>query len=254
MSILEGTADVLRLMSRLQRGVTMSDVVQHLGLPKSSASRLLKQLSEYGFLDRDPQTLAYQPGLLLLEVSHLVHRNSSLSDHVEAALRELCLATGHTGYLSVLDGRDVLVLRVVPGAHALRVMTNPGSRSPAWATSTGRALLARMDDVQLAKDFSSGLESVSPASPRSLPELMERLEQVRQQGWAVAIDEAVPGVGSVSCAVRDPQSGDSMAFCLTFPTAMACDAELERLAGLLLEQASQIGRKVGDNHWSVNAG
>lgn len=252
MSILEGTADVLRLMSRLQRGVTMSDVVEHLGLPKSTASRMLKQLGEYGFLDRDPQTLAYHPGLLLLEVAHLVHRNSSLSDHVEAALRELCQVTGHTGYLSVLDGRDVLVLRVVPGAHALRVMTHPGSRSPAWATSTGRALLARLDDAQLARDFSSGLESAFAASPASLEALMERLQQVRRQGWAVAIDEAVPGVGSVSCAVRDPQSGESMAFCLTFPSAMASEAEINRLAGLLQAQASQIGRKVGDNHWSVN--
>lgn len=252
MSILEGTADVLRLISRLQRGVTMSDVVEHLGLPKSTASRMLKQLGEYGFLDRDPQTLAYHPGLMLLEVAHLVHRNSSLSDHIEEALRDLCRRTGHTGYLSVLDGRDVLVLRVVPGAHALRVITHPGTRSPAWATSTGRALLARQDNVTLARDFGSGLEPASDTSPTSFGELMARLEEVRSKGWAVAVDEAVPGVGSVSCAVGDPQSGEMMAFCLTFPSAMANTEESNRLAGLLMEQASQIGRKVGDNHWSVS--
>jgi IclR family transcriptional regulator, KDG regulon repressor len=254
MSILQGTADVLRLISRLQRGVTMSDVVEHLGLPKSTASRMLKQLGEYGFLERDPQTLAYKPGLLLLEVAHLVHRTSSLSAHIEAALAELCQATGHTGYLSVLDGRDVLVLRVVPGTHALRLMTNPGTRSPAWATSTGRALLARLDDAALERDFSTNLEAGSAASPKTFPALLAQIELIRRRHWAVAVDEAVPGVGSVSCAVCDPQTGESAAFCLTFPLGMANAAEIERLAGLLTGQASRIGRTVGDAHWFLKAG
>lgn len=254
MSILEGTADVLRLMSRLKRGVTMSDVVEHLGLPKSTASRMLKQLSEYGFLERDSRTLVYHPGLLLLEVAHQVRRNSSLADHVVDALEALREATGHTGYLSVLDVREVLVLRVLPGKHSLRVMTNPGSRSPAAATSTGRALLARLPDEDVRRLYADGLPGGAAASPQTVEALLQALGGIRQRGWAVAIDEAVSGVASVSCAVADPQSAEMQAFCLTFPSGMATPAEVERVAALLVKQAVRIGCTVGDEYWLNHRG
>lgn len=241
---------MLRLMSRLQHGITMSDVTKHLGIPKSTASRMLTQLCKYGFVDRDPQSLAYRPGIMLLEAAHVVHRTSSLSVYFEDALKDLSRETGHTGYISALDGRDVLVLRVVPGTHALRVVTYPGSRSPAWATSTGRALLARIDDEVLSREFGRHLETGGTNSPVTFEMLVRRLTEVRQQGWSVAVDEAVPGACSVSCAVGCPQTGETLAFCLTFPASMASKEEIERLASLLLAQARQIGRMVGDDHWT----
>ncbi|WP_410014695.1 IclR family transcriptional regulator [Sodalis sp. C49] len=248
MSILNSTAAILRLMSTLKRGVTVTDLVEHLQFPKSTASRVLKQLAEAGFLDRDASSLAYQPGLMLLEVTHLVRRNSSLTDLIEQALRELCGLTGHTGYLSVLDGNDVLVLRVIPGVHALRVIRNAGSRSPAWGTSTGRALLARLPDTQLNAQFRAVL---SPANdlPMHFTQLMDRLAVVRRCHWASAVNEAVAGAASVSCAVGDPHSGETVAFCLTFPASMADDTEIQRLSRLLCAAAMQIGKKVGDPYW-----
>jgi len=245
---------VLRLMTRLQHAITMSDVTKHLGIPKSTASRMLTQLCKYGFVDRDAQSLAYRPGLMLLEAAHVVHRMSSLSLQLEETLNDLSRQTGHTGYISVLDGRDVLVLRVVAGTHALRVVTYPGSRSPAWATSTGRALLAREDDDVLSREFGNHLESAGNNSPSTLEMLMERLSEVRQRGWSVAVDEAVPGACSVSCAVGCPQTRETLAFCLTFPASMASTEEIERLASLLLAQARQIGRVVGDERWAESEG
>jgi len=250
MSILNGTADILRLMSTLKRGVTVSDVVEHLQVPKSTASRVLKQLAQAGFLDRDTATLAYQPGLMLLEVAHLVRRNSSLTDHIEHALRELCRVTGHTGYISVLDGNDVLVLRVIPGVHALRVIRNSGSRSPAWGTSTGRALLARLPAEQITERFGA-LLAPTGHPVMEFSQLLDHLSNIRRQRWAAAVNEAVPGAASVSCAVGDSQTGESLAFCLTFPASMADQAEIVKLSRLLCAAATQIGKKVGDPAWFI---
>lgn len=248
MSILNSTAAILRLMSQLKRGVTVSDLVEQLQFPKSTASRVLKQLAEAGFIDRDPRTLVYLPGLMLLEVTHLVQRHSSLSDYVEQALQELCHQTGHTGYLSVLDGEDVLVLRVIPGVHALRVMTHPGTRSPAWGTSTGRALLARMSESQVDALFCSAL-SPQADGPMHFDHLKAKLALIRQHHWSLAVNESVAGVASVSCAVSDPHSGEAIAFCLTFPAAMNDDNQIQRLAQQLTKAAMQIGKKVGDPYW-----
>ncbi len=245
MSILNTTADILMLISQLKRGITAADVITHLQLPKSTTSRVLKQLCDTGFLQRDTRTSSYQPGLMILEMAWVAHQTSSLTDDVEYALHTLCQSTGHTGYLSVLDGGDVLVLRVVPGRHALRVITHPGSRSSAWQTSTGRALLARFSDEQLT----CGSHALTATAANDPVRLMALIHHIREQRWSSAIEEAVPGVASVSCAVSNPQNKESIAFCLTFPASMASDAEINALAQQLCQAANLIGRKYGDPYW-----
>ena len=249
MSILDNAANILRLIAHRQSGITMSDVAEQLALPKSTASRVLKQLTHYGFLLRDPQTLIYTPGLLILEAAHVVHRDSTLADHVETALLDLRARTGHTGYISVLDGTDVLALRVFLGTHALRVVTVPGTRSPAWATSTGRVLLSRLSPKARQRHLPDNFGPAGVNAPTALAELDQRLEQIHQRGWSHAIDEAVPGVASVSCCVTDPMQNQTMAFCLSFPAALATDEEIERVAALLTERARKIGRAIADPHW-----
>lgn len=245
MSILNTTAAILKLMSQLQRGINAGDLITHLHMPKSTTSRVLKQLCEAGFLQRDPASACYQPGLLLIETVYLAHRASSLTDDVEQALRALCQNTGHTGYLSVLDDDEVLVLRVIPGRHALRVITYPGTRSPAWETSTGRALLSRLTDRQLAEHYPTPHTTTSTDVATQLA----RIHAIRQQRWSSAVDEAVSGAASVSCSVHNPQTKESLAFCLTFPSSMADEQEILSLAQQLYQAAMPIGRKYGDPYW-----
>jgi NitT/TauT family transport system substrate-binding protein len=70
MSTLANAMDVLKLIARLRRDITVTDVVTELGLPKSSASRTLSMMASYGFLDRDAATRAYRPGGVIMEASY----------------------------------------------------------------------------------------------------------------------------------------------------------------------------------------
>jgi DNA-binding IclR family transcriptional regulator len=249
MSILESAASVLQLLTRLRRPATVSDVVQQLGLPKSSASRLLRQMAEQGLLERDARTPAYRPSLMLLELAHVTRASTSLLDGIGDALGALCAATGHTGYVSMLDGQDVVVLRVNSGVHPLRVVTYAGHRMGASGTSTGRALLARETDDALRQLFAAGIAPASGTAPISVDDLLRRVADVRTRGWELALDESLPGIGSVGCAVGDSSSGETMAFCLTFPASLGNPTETARLGALLRERASRLGRMMGDPYW-----
>ena len=157
MASLENAAIILRLINKLNRKVTVTDLVDHLEMPKSSASRLLAQMKELGLLDREDSTRAYGPGVMILELSRMVRETTSLSAQMQDALKRLSAQSGHTGYISVLEGRDIMVLHVQQGSHPLRVTTYPGHRSPSWATSTGRVLLARDGEALTLGHFAEGL-------------------------------------------------------------------------------------------------
>lgn len=247
MSILETTASILKLIVSLQGGVRISDVTAQLGIPKSTASRVMGQLASMGYLEKDETQGTFLPGPLILSASQLVSRPQRLRELVESAVRNLCERTGYTGYISMLDNQEILVLRVIHGRHSLPEVTWPGSRSPAWGTSTGRALLARLSDAELAQFISHPLIVSQLNSCHQQPAgLIETINQIRHTGFATAINESVAETASVSCAVGDPSTREAIAFCLSFPQSLATPAELQRVAGLLKDTALTIARKTGD--------
>jgi DNA-binding IclR family transcriptional regulator len=272
MSILDTATTVMRFMARHQRDVWMIDLVDHLDMPKSTASRVLKQMTECGLLERDKHSLAYRPSMLLLELSHLVRSASPLINLCAQALERLGARYGHTGYISVLEGNDVVVLRVQSGSLAFRATTYPGSRSIACATSTGRALLARESDHAIRARFACGLplENALHAGatlglghpcttpddacrrthgPATVEALLEEIGVTRVRGYAFAQNEALHGVCSLGCAVADPSSGECLAFCLSLPAGTRDNAALSELGQALLDEARTIGRSLGDPFW-----
>ncbi|WP_312240121.1 IclR family transcriptional regulator [Pantoea sp.] len=247
MSILETAANILKLMIARQEGIRINDVITQLGMPKSTASRVMSQLESYGYLEKSEAQGTFLPGPLILSASHLVGRQATLNDYVDAALHALCERTGYTGYISMLDHQEILVLRVIHGRHALPVVTWPGSRSPAWGTSTGRVLLARLPERQLKDFFASPLvTSQLSGTPYSVSALTAAVDNARSQGFAAAVNESVADTASVSCAVGDPASHQAVAFCLSFPQALATPDELQRIASLLKQTANAIALKTGD--------
>lgn len=216
-------------------------------MPKSSASRLLKAMLREGLLSRVEGSAKYKVGNLLFEVASLYRLNSSLIGAADEALSAVCRATGHTGYISILDGSDVLVIRMHQGSHALRVFTPLGQRAPAFATSTGRALLARVSDADVRALHSEQFIPPSPNSPQSIDDLIALLAEVRQRGWAEAFDEAIPGVGSISTAVSDAEAGERLSMCISFPSSTISQAEKNRIATLLVVAARQVGAKFDDS-------
>jgi DNA-binding IclR family transcriptional regulator len=246
MSALSNAVAVLRLFSVERPALSVTDVSRLLGMPKSSASRLLKAMLGAGLLANADDKPRYRVGPLFFEIARLHGSGSRLMDLADAALAAICRQTGHTGYVSVLDGADVLVLRVHPGTQTLRVVTPLGSRAPAYATANGRMLLARLDGEAVRALHPAPLAPRSGRSPQTLDEVLNRLRQARSDGWCEAIDEAVPGVGSVAVSVADAENTDMLAFCLSFPAHMVSEAERRELAGLLIGAAERIAAQVGD--------
>jgi len=229
--------------------ISVTEFARMLGMPKSSASRLLKSMREAGFLANVGSTPRYRVGHLLFEVARLHRVNSTLVGLTDQYLGGICRETGHTGYVSILDGPDVLVIRLHPGTHALRVVTPLGSRAAAFATSTGRALLARFHADEGRALYKKPLVPPSPNAPQTLPELLAALEKVRRRGWCEAVNEAIPGVGSIAVSVADVENAETLSFCLSYSASQVPQAERRRMIGMLTAAARDIGAKFEDPFW-----
>lgn len=249
MSTLANAMEVLKLIVRLRRDITVTDLVNELGYPKSSASRTLSQMAEHGFLERDAVTKAYRPGLLVVEAAYQFRAGGSVVSLLEEVLEQLVAETGFTGYLGVLRGPEILVVQMRSGSQPVQVYTPPGTSAPAYYTSMGRALLARLSDAEVLALVGKKFEQPPGSAPKSPKELLVRLDQTRRDGWTESRGEALAHVYGIASAVRDPSTGEAYGIGIAIPPQDGLDALFERCVVLVRNAASAVGRRVGDPYW-----
>lgn len=246
MSILFAATDVLRMFSADRREVTVTDLVEILGMPKSNASRLLRTMRDAGLLESVGTTKHYRPSLLLHQAGHIYRFAATLVDRADAVVARIADQLGHTSYISIRRGTDVIGVTAHPGRHMLRVVTTVGDQIPAFASSTGRALLARMSDAEVRALYPNGLPSPPPNAPRTVKALLDQLALVRRNGFAEARDEAVQGVDAISVAVGDPATGDEVALCVACPIAILSKGERLKIIQSLCVGAAEIAALTQD--------
>jgi DNA-binding IclR family transcriptional regulator len=246
MSILSSAAQVLRCFSSTRHEVTVTDLVTLLAMPKSNASRLLRAMRDEGLLETVGDSKRYRPSLLLNQVGQIYRFAASLIDRSDAVVGSISDRIGHTGYVSVRRGTAVIGVTSHPGRHALRVVTAIGDRLPAFASSTGRALLARLSDAEIRSLYPDGVSAPSDSAPRDLGSLLERIAVIRRTGFAESHDEAVRGVHAISVAVGDPATGDEVALCITIPAMLVEPDERVAIIESLSEGAAAIAALTHD--------
>lgn len=194
--------DVLRHFSPEHPEMSLSEVATASSLARPTARRILLTLEELGYVHVRAGQFALTPRVLELGMAYV--GSMGLWDMARPHLERLVSRTGESSSMAQLDGSDIVyVARVaVPKLIALRVEI--GTRFPAMLTSQGKALLAALDPQEaldvLAQPSRSGLPH---AAEMSDAQILEVLEEVRQQGWALADEELARGVRSISVGVTD---------------------------------------------------
>lgn len=235
MGALNDTIDILRLFSFDEPAFNQADLARRLDRPKATVHRALKALKDSGLLEYDSNTRLYSPGMRLYELGQIFRSQNHFLDLLNKRLQQLCADIGHTGYITVFDGSDLMVLRMIRGASPLAIATAPGYRTAAHSTSNGRAMLALLDDAEWRRRVPEPLPFVSRKTPADHEELQEILGRIRSTGRSSAEDESYPGVSAFGIAMRDPDTGEIYGVALSIPTSLMTP-ELREEALMRLER------------------
>ena len=237
MSVLQNAASVLKLYSPDCLELTVSEVARRLEMPKANASRLMKAMRDAGMLDTIGDTLRHRPGTVMLDLAALFRRSSRLISRAGDAVAAVSAQFGHTGYVTIRDGLEVTAVADYPGSNALRVVSNIGRRLTAHQSATGRTILARKTDAEVASLYNDQ----GPAL--TLPPL---LAEIRTQGFATSSQETTHGVDAIAIAVADPSTREVVSLCLVFPHGLVDAQSHYAMIAALGTAAEQIAADLGD--------
>ncbi|MFE7358968.1 IclR family transcriptional regulator [Streptomyces sp. NPDC057543] len=224
LSLLEKAAKVLSAFQGAEPRLTLTEIVQRSGLPRSSAHRILDQLVQLRWLEREGRD--YRLGMGMLELGALASHHNRLRRAALPHLHALHESTGHLVHLTVLDGTEVVYLERIGGADDGGVPSRVGGRQPAYCTAAGKAIVAFSDAGLVQQVIRGGLR---PRTPRTItrPESFHReLATVRERGVAFDYEEGFRGVFCVAAPLR----GAGRAIAAISVCGNGAHRELERIA------------------------
>lgn len=233
-SMIERMTCVLDAFAGASARLTLHEIVDKTGLPRSTAHRILDQLVRLRWLDHHGGD--YGLGMRSLELGGLAVAHNALREATGPLLHDLHSRTSVTAHLCVLDGLDVVYLDKVGGRSSSAIPTRVGGRLPAHATASGKALLAWTDPRQVEATFRGRLASRTPRTLPTLDALQQELAAVRSRGGlAFDREEAVPGLACVAAAIR----GSGRAAAAISLSGATSRMALHRLAPFVQETARQ---------------
>jgi DNA-binding IclR family transcriptional regulator len=122
--------------------------------------------------------------------------------------------------LAVLDGAESLFVALEETSHPVRLVTFVGSKTPAFASASGRVVLASQASEAVAATFAHG-PLVTPTGRRlnGLPELLAILARVREEGYAENWEDTAVGLYAASVPVTNESGAVLAALTTCVPTS-----------------------------------
>lgn len=196
---------ILKEISMQPGQLKLIDLSRSLSINKSSMYSLLLTLENLGWIEKDTGE-TYRLGRELSRLGHAAvqHRDLNESFHKEASQTKLRL--GESLQLARLDGNEVLYLAKEEAPTPVRLASGPGMRLPAHATALGKVMLADLGDEELDGFYRADQEPFSQLTAHSivsLNALKKDLEQIRKQGYALDLEEAVIGFNCAAAPIRN---------------------------------------------------
>lgn len=173
------------------------------GLTAGTASRIVKALAQAGLVRRNPVTDRYHLGAGAAVLGRAAERSLGL-DKAQPTLENLGAATSESVNLAIRDGAESMVLMRVESTLPLRFTQKIGARFPLYSTASGKAMLAFSPfEQEYLAALPEHLEPVAPGTIATRKQLVQQLEEIRGQGFAVDLEENVEGVRCIGAPVLD---------------------------------------------------
>ena len=244
---LDRALDLLDCFSFQNREMTLSELAEHTGLNKTTAKRMLSNLTGRGYLRQDPNTKRYRLGLRLFELGGIVYSSFSLRKAAAPHMTNLMEKTGLTVLLGVSREDHLVYVDKREGTGIIRISSDIGWRRPLHFGMLGMILMAYLHQDKLESILDKyPLEAYTPLSITDRDAFSLRLANIRKDGYVIERGEAHDGITGVAAPVRDYSRKVIAAVGVARPSGQEHEKDkLDRLIELVRKMADAISSDLG---------
>lgn len=247
-----GVQSLIRALSLLEAlaenedGLSLTALAKQVGLPPSSAHRLLTTLQRKRFVRFEPGAMIWRVGVQAFIVGNAFARSREVAPLAMPYMRQLMEKTGETVNLYIVNGGQAICIAQVQSRQVIRAISRPGGGLPLERSASGKAILARMTRNEVEEILA---KHAAPDAKRSyagkLRKLHAELGRIRSRGYSLDDEEVAAGLRCIATAIIDEHGAALAAVSIAGPITRLTDHRLPRLAEIVVAAGDAVTREFG---------
>ncbi|WP_165041047.1 IclR family transcriptional regulator [Dysgonomonas sp. ZJ709] len=245
-SMITKSMELLELLSRNEKGLTLQEIVNLLPYPKSSIYKIATNLQELGYLGKEPDSFRYFLSRKLLSVGLAAVSGYDIIERSKEYMKRLSDEIGESVMIGTLLNDEVILLEQVTGTLDFVFILKRGMRFNLYSTAPGKVLLAFLS-------FEERNEKISELQPEAINEytitdkglLQSELARIAKAGYAVDLNETVQGVHCIATPIFDETNNVIACIWTSGPAGRLPEAEIPRIAQLIIDAGLAISNNIG---------
>lgn len=238
---------ILELFNVRGKELTVTEINNLLTLNKASTFRIIKNLEDAGYLEKDPDTLKYRLGLRIYYLGSLAEPNATIRKIARPFLEILNEQCGETVHLAVLHQGEALYLDKIEGKKTIRVITRIGTKLPAHCSGVGKTLLSALTEETLEKIIrEKGLPRFTANTITDPNALKAELEQIQKRGYAIDNEEIEEGLKCAAAPLHDSDGKVLAAISISAPSE-SFNKEISTFVSTVKKIAQEISERISEH-------
>jgi len=227
-------------------GESLSNISSALRFPKNSVLRLLNTLEDFGYVEREPETLRYRITRRLATLFMDSARDRNLMEAALPAMRRLRDEVNETILISIIERKAGIVLEQVQSTHPFRFVCEPGTFEDLHSSASTKAILAFLPK-QKVKTLLAGhtFKRYTASTITRRGDYARELEETAMRGYAIDRGEQGEGIHCVAAPVFDRTDGPIASITVTGPAERFANRGFESMGKSVTSCAQNVSSLMG---------
>lgn len=223
--------------------MTVSQVAERTGIPRTAARRYLLNLCHFGYGDTDGKFYWLTPRVLRLGQGYL--DGARLPRLVQPFIQRLAMSSGETVNVSVLDGHEVVYVARSNSPRVVSIGFYAGARVPAHVVGPGAAILSTLSDAELKTWIAAHEFATFNSNAVLTPKKFEKMVlNARKNNYCVSVGNLDQGLTGIAVPLRDRHGECKAALSMTLQSSIWDEALIVKQLLPLVIETSQVLRAV----------
>ncbi len=193
------TLDILDILSKNPKGLTLGEITSQLCIPKTSVFDILSTLRQDNFIEiSDSRIKSYVIGVRAFTIGNSYIQHTDILKVSKEILQELGDKLGRTIFIGRQYQSSIVYLYKYEPSNAIITTSNIGTLNDIYSTSLGKAIFAYKDNIDEILDQIDFI----PRTKRTITnksDFLKALEEVRNKGYSEdnrEVDENLSCIGA----------------------------------------------------------
>lgn len=187
-----------------ENGATLATLAHQLNRPKSTLHGHLKSLKRVGLVIQNGDE--YRVSMWILKMGMQVRNQLQLFQYAKPQVEKIAERSGEKSSIMVEEQGLGVTLYTAGHVSELEYQAYAGLHTPLHVTAGGKAILSELSDSRILEIINNhGLSGKTEYTLTDSESLLESLDRIRDQGYALSVEENLNGMVGCAVAITDAE-------------------------------------------------